>query len=139
VASSFKTKPTKETQVLADSYPFWSLMGTMLVFFVWILFFWLLFGVFADIFSRHDLSGWGKTGWVIFVVILPFLGIFIYLISQSDGMRERSLARQGPQPAYQGGGTSGGAAAEIESGKKLLDSGAISQAEFDALKQKALG
>ena len=88
--------------MLADSYPFWSLMGTMLVFFVWILFFWLLFGVFADIFSRHDLSGWAKTGWVIFVVILPFLGIFIYLISQSDGMRERSLARQGPQPAYQG-------------------------------------
>jgi hypothetical protein len=77
---------------------------------------------------------------VIFVVILPFLGIFIYLISQSDGMRERSLARQGPQPAYQGGGSAGGgAAAEIESGKKLLDSGAITQAEFDALKQKALG
>jgi hypothetical protein len=77
--------------VLASSYPFLSVMWTMLVFFVWILWFWLLFEVFADVFRRHDLSGWGKTGWLIFVIILPFLGVFIYLITQNDGMTERKL------------------------------------------------
>jgi len=120
--------------VLADSYPFWNVMWTMLVFFVWILWFWLLFEVFADVFRRHDLSGWGKTGWIVFVIILPFLGVFIYLISQSDGMRERGLERQATQGYY---GT-GSAAAEIESGKKLLESGAITVDEFNAIKQKAL-
>jgi hypothetical protein len=118
-------------------------MWTMLVFFCWILWFWLLIGVFADIFRRHDLSGWGKTGWLIFVIILPFLGVFIYLITQNEGMTERGLERANAQQAYYqgpagGGGGSAGAAAEIESGKKLLDSGAITQAEFDSLKQKAL-
>jgi Phospholipase_D-nuclease N-terminal/Short C-terminal domain len=129
--------------LLADSYPFWSLMGTMVVFFVWVLWFWLLFEVIADVFRRHDISGWGKTGWLIFVIILPFLGIFIYLISQNEGMTERKLqhvnAQQAQVDAYvrQTAG-SGGAAGEIEKGKALLDSGAITQAEFDAIKQKAL-
>ena len=126
--------------MLASSYPFLNVMWTMLVFFVWILWFWLLFGVFADVFRRHDLSGWGKTGWLIFVIILPFLGVFIYLISQNEGMTERSVqratAQQSYQPAAGGGGT--GAAAEIASAKELLDSGAITQAEYDTLKQKAL-
>ena len=127
--------------MLASSYPFLDVMWTMLVFFVWILWFWLLIGVFADIFRRHDLSGWGKTGWLIFVIILPFLGVFIYLITQNAGMTERGLERANAQQAAYAapaGGGGGGAAAEIESGKKLLDSGAITQAEFDSLKQKAL-
>ena len=123
--------------LLAASYPFLDVMWTLLVFFLWVMWFWLLFIVFADIFRRHDLSGWGKTGWLIFVIILPFLGVFIYVIAESDGMRERGLEREVAQQAYYGGGTSS-AAAEIESGKKLLDSGAITQAEFDSLKQKAL-
>jgi hypothetical protein len=123
--------------VLGASYPFLNVMWTMLVFFLWVLWFWLLFEVFADVFRRHDLSGWGKTGWIVFVIILPFLGVFIYLITQSDGMRERSIDRATAQQAYYGGG-GGGAAAEIETGKRLLDSGAITQAEFDSLKQKAL-
>ena len=129
--------------MVADSYPFWNVMWTMLVFFCWILWFWLLFGVFADVFRRHDISGWGKTGWIVFVVILPFLGVFIYLITQNEGMTERALGRATAQQAQMdnyvrqttGGG---GASAEIEKGKQLLDSGAITQAEFDALKQKAL-
>ena len=129
--------------MLADSYPFWNVMWTMLVFFCWILWFWFLFAVFADVFRRHDLSGWGKTGWIVFVVILPFLGVFIYLISQSQGMTERGLARANAQQAQMDNyvrqtAAGGGAAAEIEKGKQLLDGGAISQAEFDALKQKAL-
>ena len=128
--------------LLAASYPFLDVMWTLLVFFLWVMWFWLLFIVFADIFRRHDLSGWGKTGWLIFVIILPFLGVFIYVIAESDGMRERGLEREVAQQAYYGGaggaGGAGSAAAEIESAKKLLDSGAITQAEFDALKQKAL-
>ena len=129
--------------MLASSYPFLDVMWTMLVFFVWILWFWLLIGVFADIFRRHDISGWGKTGWLIFVIILPFLGVFIYLITQNNGMTERGLQRANAQQAQvddyvrQTAGT-GGAAGEIEKGKALLDSGAITQAEFDAIKQKAL-
>ena len=129
--------------MIADSYPFWNVMWTMLVFFCWILWFWFLFVVFADVFRRHDLSGWGKTGWIVFVVILPFLGVFIYLISQNEGMTQRGLERANAQQAQMdnyvrqtAGG--GGASSEIEKGKQLLDSGAITQAEFDALKQKAL-
>ena len=129
--------------MLASSYPFLDVMWTMLVFFIWILWFWLLIGVFADIFRRHDLSGWGKTGWLIFVIILPFLGVFIYLITQNAGMTERGLqranAQQSQMDAYVRQTAAGGSAAgEIEQGKKLLDSGAITQAEFDSLKQKAL-
>ena len=129
--------------MLADSYPFWSLMWTMIVFFVWILWFWLLFVVLADVFRRHDISGWGKTGWIVFVVILPFLGVFIYLITQNDGMNDRRQKDMQTQQAQvddyvrKTAGT-GGAAGEIEKGKALLDSGAITQAEFDAIKQKAL-
>ena len=129
--------------MLADSYPFWDLMWTMIVFFVWILWFCLLFEIIFDVFRRHDLSGLGKTGWLIFVIILPFLGVFIYVITQSQGMTERKLERIGAQQAQMDNyvrqtAGSGGAAAEIEKGKTLLDSGAITQAEFDALKQKAL-
>ena len=130
--------------MLAVSYPFLDLMWTMLVFFLWIMWIWLLFTVFADIFRRHDLSGWGKAGWLIFAILLPFLGVFIYLITQNVGMTERNLERSRAQRdqfddyvrTTAGGG--GGAAAEIDKAKQLLDSGAITQAEFEALKLKAL-
>ncbi len=130
--------------MLAVSYPFLDLMWTMLVFFLWIMWIWLLFTVFADIFRRNDLSGWGKVGWLIFAILLPFLGVFIYLITQNVGMTERNLERSRAQRdqfddyvrTTAGGG--GGAAAEIDKAKQLLDSGAITQAEFEALKQKAL-
>ena len=75
------------------TYSFGDVMWTMFVFFAWILFFWLLFGVFGDLFGRHDISGWAKAGWTVFVIILPFLGIFIYLISQGKGMGERAQQR----------------------------------------------
>jgi len=128
--------------LLAD-YPFLDVMWTMLVFFLWIAWFWILFGVWGDIFRRHDLSGLGKTGWFIFTLVLPFLGVFIYVVSQNDGMQQRNLERAQAQRAQMddyvrstAGG--GGAAAEIEKAKQLLDAGAITQPEFDALKQKAL-
>ena len=129
--------------MLAADYPFLDLLWTMVVFFLWIMWFWLLFTVFADIFRRRDLSGWGKTAWLIFAIVLPFLGVFVYLITQNVGMTERNLERAREQRAQfddyvrqTAGG--GGAAAEIDKAKQLLDSGAITQAEFEALKQKAL-
>ncbi len=130
--------------MLAADYPFLDVFWTMIVFFLWIMWFWLLITVFADIFRRHDLSGWGKTGWLIFTIFLPFLGVFVYLITQNVGMTERNLARARSQKEQfddyvrQTAGGGGGAAAEIDRAKQLLDSGAITQAEFDALKQKAL-
>ena len=129
--------------MLGASYPFLDLLWTMLIFFLWVMWFWLLITVFADIFRRHDLSGWGKTGWLIFVIFLPFLGVFIYLITQNDGMTERNINQAKQQRAQfddyvRETAGSGNAAAEIETAKRLLDSGAISQAEFDAIKQKAL-
>lgn len=92
---------------------------------------------------RHDVSGAGKTGWFIFTLVVPFLGVFVYVISQSDGMTQRKLERVQAQRAQmddyvRSTAGSGGAAAEIEKAKRLLDSGAITQPEFDALKQKTL-
>ncbi len=130
--------------MLLDSYPFWDVMWSMLVFFLWIMWLWILFTVFADIFRRHDLSGAGKTGWLIFTICLPYLGVFIYLITQNEGMSKRSLeeaqAKRAAMDSYirTTAGDGGGAAAEIQQAKSLLDSGAISQAEFETLKQKAL-
>jgi hypothetical protein len=129
--------------MLAASYPFLDVLWTMFIFFLWIIWFWLLFTVFIDIFRRHDLSGGKKALWLIFVIILPYLGVFIYLITQNEGITQRNVDRAQSQKAQfddyvrtTAGG--GGAAAEIERAKGLLDSGAITQAEFDAIKQKAL-
>jgi len=129
--------------LLAADYPFLDVMLSMFVFFLWILWFWLLFTVFADIFRRHDLSGLGKTGWVLFCILLPFLGVFIYLISQGQHMAERNVSQVRAQQAKMDDyvretAGSGGAAAEIERAKNLLDSGAITPEEFNAIKQKAL-
>ena len=79
--------------MIAADYPFLDVFWTMLVFFVWVAWFMLLFRVIGDIFRRDDLSGLGKTGWLIFVILLPFLGVFIYLITQNDGMTQREIDR----------------------------------------------
>ena len=125
------------------AYSFGDVMWTMLVFFCWILFFWLLFGVFGDLFSRSDVSGWGKAGWVVLVIILPFLGIFIYLITQGKSMGERAQQRAQAQQTQvddyvRSVAASASPTEEIAKGKQLLESGAITQAEFDQLKSKAL-
>jgi Short C-terminal domain/Phospholipase_D-nuclease N-terminal len=129
--------------VLAADYPFLDVVWTMFIFFVWVIWFWLLITVFADVFRRHDIGGGAKTLWLIFVIVLPFLGVFIYLLTQNDSMTQRNIERARGQQAQfddyvRETAGSGGAAAEIERAKSLLDSGAISQAEFDAIKQKAL-
>jgi len=129
--------------LLVADYPFFSVLGTLLIFFAWVIWFWLLITVFADLFRRRDLGGFAKVLWIIFVIILPFLGVFIYLIAEHDGMTDRSIdaakAQQAQMDNYvRGVASSGGAAGEIERAKGLLDSGAITQAEYDAIKAKAL-
>lgn len=129
--------------MIAADYPFLEVLWTLFVFFAWVIWFWLLITVFADIFRRHDIGGGAKVLWVIFVIVLPFLGVFIYLLTQNDGMTARNQkqmeAAQAQSDAYiRSVAGSGGAAAEIERAKGLLDSGAITQAEYDAIKQKAL-
>ena len=129
--------------MLVADYPFFSILGTMLIFFAWVIWFWLLITVFADLFRRHDTSGFAKVLWIIFVIVLPFLGVFIYLIAEHDGMTERSINQAKAQRAQmdyyvRDVAGSGGATGEIERAKGLLDSGAITQAEFDAIKAKAL-
>ena len=129
--------------MLAADYPFLDLLWTLLIIFAWVIWFWLLITVFADVFRRRDTSGFAKVLWIIFVILVPFLGVFIYLIVNHDGMADRNEKQARAQQAQfdqyvRETAGSGGAAAEIEKAKGLLDSGAITQAEFDAIKQKAL-
>jgi hypothetical protein len=129
--------------VIATSYPFWNLFWDILIIFTWVIFIWIAITVLIDVFRRHDISGWGKAAWVVFVVIVPWIGVLAYLIVNHDGMAERRMKEaQAAQSQFddyvRSTAGSGGAAAEIEKAKQLLDSGAITQAEFDALKAKAL-
>ena len=132
--------------VFAADYPFLDILWTMIIFFCWVAWIWLLIMVFSDLF-RRDVSGWAKAAWVVFLIILPFLGVLIYLIAEGKGMTERRVqdmqASQAQFDTYvrsvateTGGG--GGSAHEIEKAKALLDSGAITQPEFEQLKAKAL-
>jgi predicted PurR-regulated permease PerM len=128
---------------VAADYPFLDFLWSMLLIFLWIAWFFILFRVIVDIFRRHELSGFGKVLWLIFVIILPFLGVFVYIIVEGRKMGERDLQEaQRAQTQFdtyvQSVASSGGAAAEIERAKSLLDSGAITQQEFDAIKAKAL-
>jgi uncharacterized membrane protein YcjF (UPF0283 family) len=127
--------------LIAADYPFLDVLWTMIIFFAWVAWIWIAITVFVDIFRRHDISGWGKAAWVVFVIVLPFLGVLVYLIAQHDGMRERTVKQAETQQAafdQYVREAAGGSAAEIAKAKELLDSGAISQSEFDAIKAKAL-
>jgi hypothetical protein len=129
--------------VVASDYPFLDVFWTMIIFVLWIVWFFILFRVIADLFRRHDISGWVKVLWMIIVILLPFLGVFIYLITQGSHMAERDMrqakAAQGEFDDYvKSVASSGSPATEIERAQGLLSSGAISQAEFDQIKAKAL-
>src|SRR3954452_19225727 len=115
----------------------------MLVFVMWVIWIWIVVTVLMDLFRRHDISGWGKAGWAVFVIVLPYLGVFIYLITQGKGMAERKTAEmQAGQAAFdehvRAVSSTKSAATEIAEAKKLLDSGAIDQSEFDKIKRMAL-
>ena len=130
--------------ITASSYPFLNILWDILIVFAWVLFIYFAIVCFIDIFRRHDISGWGKAGWIILIVILPWIGVLIYLIANNDGMTERTTKEgQTAQAQFDDyvrktAGT-GGPANEIETAKQLLASGTITQAEFDAIKAKALG
>ena len=129
--------------VVAASYPFLNILWDILIIFAWFIFIWIAITVLIDVFRRHDISGWAKAAWVIFVVILPWIGVLVYLIVNHDGMQERRMkdvqqSQQQFDDYVRRTASSGGPAAEIEKAKQLLDSGAITQAEFDAIKSKAL-
>jgi hypothetical protein len=127
--------------VIAADYPFLDVFWTMIIFFCWVIWIWIAITVFVDVFRRHDIGGFHKAAWVVFVIVLPFLGVLVYLIAQHDGMRERSVKQaQEQKQAFDQyvRDAAGGSAAEIAQAKELLDSGAITQAEFDAIKAKAL-
>ncbi len=137
--------PIEGTQMplIAAEYPLLNIVWTMLVFFGLVIWLRLLFTVFGDVFSRHDISGWAKAGWCVLSIILPFVGVLLYLGTQGEGIAARNAERlqaaqsQVDQYVRDTAGSSG-ATQEIANAKQLLDSGAISQAEFDTLKQKAL-
>jgi hypothetical protein len=130
--------------VVAADYPLMDVIWSMFVFFAFVIWIWMLFTIFADIFRRHDLSGWGKAGWSALIIFLPFVGVLAYLIAQGKHMAERRAEDIRTSQAQfdthirtvAGGG--GGRVAEIKQAKELLDSGVITQAEFDQIKSAAL-
>jgi hypothetical protein len=129
--------------VIATSYPFLEIFWTMLIFFGFVVWLWILFTVIADIFRRHDTSGFMKVLWLIFIIVIPYFGVFIYLIIEHKGMTERTISAQKAAQAevdqyVQSVASKGDPAQQIASAKELLDNGTITQPEFDQLKQKAL-
>lgn len=128
----------------AADYPFLNIVWSMLVFVAFFFWIWLAITVFIDIFRRHDMGGFTKALWIILVIIIPWLGVLIYLIAYHSGMAERNAKQvQAAQAAFdeqvrQAAGTAG-PASEIDTAQKLLAAGTISQAEFDQIKARALG
>ena len=128
--------------LIAADYPFIDVLWTIIVFFAWFAWIWIAITCFIDIFRRDDIGGGHKALWVVFIIVIPFLGVLVYLIAQHDGMRERQLNQaKAQQQAFDSyvKQTAGGSAAEIAKAKELLDAGTINQQEFDAIKSKALG
>jgi Phospholipase_D-nuclease N-terminal/Short C-terminal domain len=127
--------------LIAADYPFLDILWTMIIFFAWVIWIWIAITVLVDVFRRDDIGGWGKAAWTVFVIVLPFLGVLVYLIAQHEGMSERGMKQAKAQRAefdQYVRETAGGSAAEIAKAKELLDAGTITQAEFDAIKAKAV-
>lgn len=132
--------------MLAVVYPFLEVFWTILIFFAFVVWLWLLFSVFADLFRRRDTSGWAKVLWMVFIVIFPFLGVFVYVIFQHSGMTERTIERQHAVRSefddyirsVSGRAQGDGPASEIAKAKQLLDEGTITPPEFEEIKRHAL-
>jgi hypothetical protein len=126
----------------AAEYPFLNIFGTMVIFFAWVIWVWMLVVILSDVFRRRDLSGGAKAGWTLFLLVLPFIGALIYLTKNSDGLSDRRYYDQVKQADFSEHAASvaadGGSAGEIGRAKELLDSGAITQVEFEQLKTRAL-
>jgi hypothetical protein len=126
---------------VAADYPFLDLLWTMILFFLWVAWIWILISIIGDIFRRHDINGFSKTLWTLFVVFLPFLGVLVYILVNGDDMARRNVKEaQAAQADFDDyvRTVAGSSADQIAKGKELLDSGAITQAEYDQIKAKAL-
>jgi uncharacterized membrane protein YcjF (UPF0283 family) len=131
--------------MLASSYPVLDAFLTMLYFFLFIIWIWLLIMVFMDVFRSHDMSGWAKALWVIFIIILPFLGVFVYLIARGGSMHDRAAAQAAQQQkafdqyVKQAAGTPGETSADqLHKLADLKSQGVLTDAEFEAQKAKIL-
>jgi hypothetical protein len=128
---------------IAADYPFLNIFWTMILFFTWVIWIWMMVVILTDVFRRRDISGWSKGAWVVFLIVLPFLGALTYLILQHDGMAERTAkSAEGQRREFDDYvkqvAADGGPAAEIEKAQHLRDNGTIDQAEFETLKARAL-
>jgi hypothetical protein len=132
--------------MFAADYPFLNIFWSMIIFFTWVIWIWMIVIIFSDVFRRRDIGGFAKAAWCVFMIVLPLLGVLVYLIAQHDGMAQRNLeqaqaseqafnARVQAAAAAQNGP---GAASEIATAQQLLEAGAITQDEYDKLKAKAL-
>ena len=129
--------------IIAADYPLLQVFWTILIFFAWVAWIWMVIVVLGDVFRRRDLSGWGQAAWTIFIVVLPFIGVLSYVVVHSGDMAERnakeSKAAQAQFDDYvRNVAATDGPAAEIEKAKGLLDSGSITETEYDSIKAKAL-
>ena len=129
--------------ILAADYPFLDILWSMIIFFAWVVWIWMMIVILTDVFRRPDIGGWAKAAWTVFLIVLPFLGALVYLIGQHDKMAERRLSDARAQQSLMdehiksvAGGD--GPANEIANAKQLLDSGAIDDAEFAQIKRHAL-
>jgi hypothetical protein len=131
--------------MFAYDYPILGFFWTVLILMLWIWWLFLLFRIIFDIFRRHDLGGWGKAGWLILTLIIPFLGVLIYVIVNGQGMAERAMAdaqkadQQTQEYIRQAAGTSASTADELSKLAALKDQGVLSDQEFAAQKAKILG
>ena len=128
--------------MLAADFALGEVLWSILAIGLFVIWFWLLISIFSDLFRDQETSGGAKALWSIFVIFMPFLGVFVYLLVRGQGMAARQVAAQQSAQAdfdsYVRDTAGGGASAEIADAKKLLDSGAINQSEFESLKAKAL-
>jgi hypothetical protein len=129
--------------LVASDYPFLDVFWTMIIFFLWVIWIWFLIAILTDVFRRHDIGGGKKAVWCLFIIFLPFAGALVYLIVNGNGMAQRNVrqsqaAQEKMDDYVRSVAASGGAAGEIERAKGLLDSGAIDQEEYAALKARAL-
>jgi len=129
--------------LIASSYPFLEVFWTILIFFAFVIWIWLLVTVFTDLFRRDDASGWTKAAWIIFIIVIPYLGVLVYLIAEHKGMTERTIRAQEAAKSevdqyVRATAGRGDPTEQIATAKRLLDEGTIDQAEFEQIKQRAL-
>ena len=128
---------------IASDYPFLDILWSMLIFMGLILWIWLAIAIFADIFRRHDMGGFAKALWIIFIIFIPLVGVLVYLIAYHNEIADRNAGAAAAQQAafdqqVREATATAGPASEIQTAQKLLDAGTITQSEFDAMKAKAL-